>query len=79
MWKKKKLRLFWNNVGKSETLLKRSSETVTNEVSKHKVGLSEMLLGTLGASLPGNLAVANLEKRSNITLWESYKKLLMLC
>lgn len=55
-------------MGKSETLLKRSSETVTNEVSKHKVGLSEMLLGTLGASLLGNLAVANLEKRSNITL-----------
>lgn len=55
-------------MGKSETLLKRSSETVTNEVSKHNVGLSEMLLGTLGASLLGNLAVANLEKRSNITL-----------
>ena len=39
----------------SGLLLKRVTETVQNEVKKQKGGFLTMLLGTLGASLLGNL------------------------
>ena len=39
----------------SGLLLKRASETVQNEVKEQKGGFLSMLLGTLGASLLGNL------------------------
>ena len=39
----------------SGLLLKRVSETTQNETKKQKGGLLSMLLGTLGASLLGNI------------------------
>ena len=39
----------------SGLLLKRITETVQNEVKEHKGGFLSMLLGTLGASVLGNL------------------------
>ena len=39
----------------SGLLLKRVTETVQNEVKEQKAGFLSMLLGTLGASLLGNL------------------------
>ena len=39
----------------SDLLLKGVTETVQNEVKEHKGGFLSMLLGTLGASLLGNL------------------------
>ena len=39
----------------SGLLLKRVTETVQNEVKEHKGGFLIMLLGTLGASLLGNI------------------------
>ena len=39
----------------SGLLLKEVTETVQNEVKEHKGGFLSMLLGTLGASLLGNL------------------------
>ena len=39
----------------SGLLLKRVTETVQNEVKEQEGGLLSMLLGTLGASLLGNL------------------------
>ena len=39
----------------SDFLLKRIAETVQNEVKEQKGGFLSMLLGTLGASLLGNL------------------------
>ena len=40
----------------SGLLLKGVTETVQNEVKKQKEGFLSMLLGTLGASLLGNIA-----------------------
>ena len=40
----------------SGLVLKRVTETVQNEVKKQKEGFLSMLLGTLGASLLGNIA-----------------------
>ena len=42
----------------SGSLLKGVTETVQNEVKKHKGGFLSILLGTLGASLLGNLITA---------------------
>ena len=39
----------------SDLLLKRLTETVQNEIKEQKGGFLSMLLGTLGASLLGNL------------------------
>ena len=39
----------------SNNLLKGVSETIKNETKEQKVGFLSMLLGTLGASLLGNL------------------------
>ena len=39
----------------SGLLIKRVSKTIKNEVNKQKGGCLRMLLGTLGASLSGNL------------------------
>ena len=39
----------------SGLLLKRVTETVQNEVKEQKQGFLSMILGTLGASLLGNL------------------------
>ena len=39
----------------SGLLLKRVSETIKNEVKEQKGGFRSMLLGTLGASLLGNM------------------------
>ena len=44
---------------KWKTLLKGVSETVQNEVKEQKGGFISMLLGTLGASLLGNLLTGN--------------------
>ena len=39
----------------SRLLIKAVSETITNEAKEHKGGFLGMLIGTLGASLLGNL------------------------
>ena len=44
-----------NWLGDSGLLLKRVTESVQNEVKEQKGGFLSMLLGTLGASLLGNL------------------------
>ena len=41
----------------SDLLLKRVTETIQNEVKEQKAGFLSMLLGTLGASLLGNLLI----------------------
>ena len=41
----------------SSLLLKKVTETVQNEVKEQKGGFFSMLLGTLGASLLGNLLI----------------------
>ena len=43
----------------SNLLLKGVTETVQNEVKEQKVGFLTMLLGTLGASLLGNILTGN--------------------
>ena len=43
----------------SGLLLKGVTETVQNEVKEQKGGFISMLLGTLGASLLGNILTAN--------------------
>ena len=48
----------------SEFLLKGVTETVQNEVRKQKRGFLSMLLGTLGASLLGNLTTGQTVNRA---------------
>ena len=47
----------------SDLLLKGVTETVQNEVKEQKGGFLSMLLGTLGASLLGNLLTGKGRKR----------------
>ena len=51
----------------SGLLIKGVSETSQNEAKEQKGGFLSMLLGTLGASLLGNLLTAKEVKRSKIT------------
>ena len=55
-----------NSLEDSGSLLRGVTETVQNEVKELKGGFLSMLLGTLGASLSGNL----LTGRAIITAWE---------
>ena len=48
----------------SEFLLKGVTETIQNEVRKQKRGFLSMLLGTLGASLLGNLTTGQTVNRA---------------
>ena len=50
----------------SGLLIKGVSETIKNEAKKLKGGFLSMLLGTLGASLLGNLLIGKGNKRSKI-------------
>ena len=43
------------SIGDSGLLLKGVTETIQNEIKEQKWGFLSMLLGTLGASLLGNL------------------------
>ena len=51
-------------------LLKGVSETIKNEAKEQKVGFLSMLLGTLGASLLGDLLTKNLLGRGVIRAGE---------
>ena len=53
---------------KSGLLIKDISETIKNEAKEQKGGILRMLLGTLGASLLGNL----LAGKDTITAGEGY-------
>ena len=50
----------------ADLLIKSVSETIENEAKQQKGGFLNMLLGTLGASLLGNLIVSKGVKRSKI-------------
>ena len=50
----------------SDLLLKEVSETIQNEAKEQKRGIFRMLLGTLGASLLGNILVG---KEMNIFIF----------
>ena len=51
----------------SGLLLKRINESVQNEIKEQKGGLLSMLLGTLGASLLGNLLTGKaVNKKGNV-------------
>ena len=54
----------------SGILLNGITETVKNEVKKQKGGFLSMLLGTLGASLLGDLSTKNLSGRGVIRAGE---------
>ena len=54
----------------SGTLLNGITETVKNEVKEQKVGFLSILLGTLGASLLGDLLTKNLSDRGVIRAGE---------
>ena len=49
----------------SGLLIKGVSKTIKNEEKEQKVGFLEMLLGTLDASLLGNLLTSSFNKFSN--------------
>ena len=50
----------------ADLLIKSVSETIENEAKQQKGGFLNMLLGTLGASLLGNLIASKGVKRSKI-------------
>ena len=54
----------------SGVLLKRLSETIKNEAKEQKGGFLLMLLGTLGASLRGDLLIKNLSGRGVVRAGE---------
>ena len=54
----------------SGILLKRLSETIKNEAKEQKGGFLLMLLGTLGASLRGDLLIKNLSGRGVVRAGE---------
>ena len=54
----------------SGVLLKGVSETIKNEAKEHRGGFLSMLLGTLGASLLGNLLTKNLSGKGVIRAGE---------
>ena len=54
----------------SGILLDEITETVKNEVKEQKGGFSSMLLGTLGASLLGDLLTKNLSGRGVVRAGE---------
>ena len=57
----------------SGLFLKRVSETIQNEVKEQKRGFLSMLLGTLGASLLGNLYSPNNFKRNDNIILKYFK------
>ena len=55
-------------------LLKGITKTVKNETKEQKVGFLSMLLGTLGASLLGDLLTKNLSGKGTVRAGEGIKK-----
>ena len=54
----------------SDVLLNRETKTITNETKEHKGGFLSMLLGTLGASLLGDLLTKNLSGKRTVRAGE---------
>ena len=63
-----------NSLEDSDLLLKRVTETVQNEKKEQKGGFLSMLLGTLGASLLGNVLAANKKSKGIIRAGEGATK-----
>ena len=55
-------------------LLKGITKTIKNETKEQKVGFLSMLLGTLGASLLGDLLTKNLSGKGTVRAGEGIKK-----
>ena len=53
-----------------DILLKSVTKTIKNETKEHKGGLLSMLLGTLGASLLGDLLTKNLSGKGTVRAGE---------
>ena len=62
----------------SGVLLKGASETIQNEAKELRGGFLGMLLGTLGASLLGDLLTKNLSGKGTIRASEGTIKLVMV-
>ena len=58
----------------SNILLKVVTKTIKNETKEQKGGLLSMLLGTLGASLLGDLLTKSLSGKGNVRAGEGIKK-----
>ena len=58
----------------SNILLKGVTKTIKNETNEQKRGFLSMLLGTLGASLLGDLLTKNLSGKGTLRLGEGIKK-----
>ena len=58
----------------SNILLKGVRKTIKNETKKQKGGFLSLLLGTLGASLLGNLLTKNLSGKGTVRAGKGIKK-----
>ena len=62
------------SVENSGVLLKGVTETIHNDISEKKDGFLLMLLGTLGASLYGDLLTKNLSGKETVRAGEGIEK-----